>query len=131
MTDYDLQTGDVLYDRTTDVEWTIEMIEGDVLRFESEDVSWSVEQFEQLIENGEYEHRPIRADGGEESAETATVEIEGTAEELDELWMAMITRENKLAEYNGDHSAEMRYVSDVGLEIHRAMDELDDTTEEI
>lgn len=69
MTDYELQTGDELYYRKSDESHTIAFIDEHSYQLEGSDIAKDVVLLRRRIENGEIEHRPIRADGGEESAE--------------------------------------------------------------
>lgn len=77
MTDYELQTGDELYYRKSDESHTIAFIDEHSYQLEGSDIAKDVVLLRRRIENGDIEHRPIRADGGEESAVGQSTTITG------------------------------------------------------
>lgn len=131
MTDYDLTEGDVLYDNRFDEEYTVTELNSVWVYLDDGSVQHRRSLIRARLKNGRFEHRPIRVDGGEESAETAIVEIEGTKEQLDEIFMSLIHRQNRLDEYECDYPDEKRFLREVSLSVYEAMDELDDITEEL
>lgn len=66
MTEHNLTEGDVLYHRIYDRKLTIESVDTETVVFDDDGYQYDRSILELAIEVGDYDHRPVRADGDDE-----------------------------------------------------------------